>query len=416
MLHASLDDVFHKFSYRISDAQLNTGFLHLKYLKKAINELFKKADAPGIHQDCDVIIFDSSVKGKNDRISYLTGLVNCENANWIYRESLPNHISLFEKIAVTLFLIFTGIWFQVFKNRSKNKTQLALFLVEIVEWLKIFTYCRKLKSKNFLFFCAYEKDANFISYFLMNKLHLSVQFIPSSNPLSNFYKKVVCTTFTFTAPYQKHQYELLKKNWYVKNFVSWPIFNHQQLKELRPNFNYSTTKNTVGFMSSGNWLREELGEKELGLGEREAEKKLMACLKKFIESNQDVSLTVFLHPYEKRTPDRVQRSMAFYQDMFGDKFKFGDLKKATIQQLDLVDVGIAVYSSVLFERLFVGFKTMFGLFNMPYNYFSDDRLLNISAYSESDFNQKLSELISLSNEEYIEKFNLQEYIYNYKNN
>jgi hypothetical protein len=411
MLLASLDDVFHKFSYRISEAQLGASFLYLRYFKKAITELFKKDDGQSTHLESSLIIFDSSIKGKNDRISYLTGLVDCKNAAWIYRESLPNQISLVQKIGVSLFLFIVSIYFQLFENNSKKKAQLALFLLEMVEWIKITTYCSKLRTRNFLFFCAYEKDANFISYLLMNEFHFSVQFVPSPNPLGNFYKKVVCSIFTYTAPYQKYQYEELKENWYVKEFVNWPIFNHQHLKQLVPTFNYVTIKNTVGFMSSGNWLREELGEKELGLGEREAEKQLMASLKEFIEKNNEVSLIIFLHPFEKRTLERIERSVAFYKNLFGDHFKLGDLKKSTIQQLDTVDVGVGVYSGVLFERLFVGFKTMFGLFNMPYNYFSDDRLLNISAYSIIDFNQKLQELIHLKNEEYIQKFNLQEYTF-----
>ncbi len=415
MLHASLDDVFYKFSYRISETQLNAGFLYLRYLKKAISELFKKDDIQSIHPDSNLIIFDSSIKGKKDRISYLTELINCDKATWIYRESLPNSIPLFQKITLTLFLFVTSLYFQLFKNKAKNKAQQVLFILEMVEWLKITTYCRKFKATNFLFFCAYEKDANFISYLLMNELNFSVQFVTSPNPLSNFYKKVVCSTFTYTAPYQKYQYEQLKENWYVKEFVNWPIFNYHQLKQLAPTFNYATLKNTIGFMSSGNWLREELGEKELGVGEREAEKQLMACLKEFIEKNKEISLTIFLHPFEKRTPERVERSVAFYKNVFGDHVKLGDLKKSTIQQLDTVDVGVGVYSGVLFERLFVGFKTMFGLFNMPYNYFSDDRLLNISAYSILDFNQKLQELIHLKNEEYIQKFNLQEYTFQHQN-
>jgi hypothetical protein len=414
MLNASLDDVFHKFSYRISESQLKANFIYLRYLKKAISELFKNSSIHEDIQDSDLIIFDSSIKGKENRESYLTGLLNYEKANWIYRESLPNGISLFGKFIYSLFLLITGVYFQLFKNKSENKAQLALFLLESVEWLKIMKYCCKLETRKFLFFCAYEKDANFISYFLMNELKFSVQFVPSPNPLGNFYKKVVCSVFTFTTPFQKYQYEQLKENWFVNEFITWPIFNHHQLKQLIPHFNYTTIKNTVGFMSSGNWLREELGEKELGLGEREAERELMSCLKEFIEKNQEISLTIFLHPYEKRTQERIQRSIAFYKNMFGENVKLADLKKSTIQQLDLVDVGVGVYSGVLFERLFVGFKTMFGLFNMPHNYFSDDRLLKISAYSSDDFNRKLQELISLKNEDYIEKFHLKEYTINGK--
>ena len=413
MLQASLDDVFHKFSYRISQTQLSASFLYLRYFKKAVSALYTRNTAQDTYVESNIVIFDSSIKAKNDRLSYLTGLVDCDNATWIYRESLPNVISFFQKITATLFLFCISVFFQLFHNNSKFKSQRALLLLEMVEWLKITTYCRKIKAKRFLFFCAYEKDANFISYLLMNDLDFSVQFVPSPNPLGNFYKKVVCSTFTYTAPYQKYQYEQLKSNWYVKDFVSWPIFNHLQLKQLVPTYNYNTPKNTIGFMSSGNWLREELGEKELGLGEREAEKTLMDCLKDFIESNNDVSLTIFLHPFEKRTPERVERSVAFYKNKFGDNVKLGDLKKSTIQQLDLVDVGVGVYSGVLFERLFVGFKIMFGLFNMPYNYFSDHRLLSISAYSSVDFNQKLKELIHLQNEEYLQKFNLEEYTMKY---
>jgi len=415
MLLAALDDVFHKFSYRISEAQLGASFLYFRYLKKALSELYKKNEIQQAQQESELIIFDSSVKGKKDRLSYLTELINSDNATWVFRESLPNSIPFFQKITLTIFLFVISLYFQLFKNKSQNKAQNALFLLEMVEWLKITAYCSKFKARNFLFFCAYEKDANFISYLLMNEFHFSVQFVPSPNPLGNFYKKVVCSIFTYTSPYQKYQYEQLKENWYVKEFVNWPIFNHQHLKQLIPTFNYVTIKNTVGFMSSGNWLREELGEKELGLGEREAEKQLMACLKEFIEKNKKVSLIIFLHPFEKRTPERIERSISFYKNRFGENVRLGDLKKSTIQQLDLVDVGVGVYSGVLFERLFVGFKTMFGLFNMPYNYFSDDRLLNISAYSKIDFNQKLQELLHLKNEEYIQKFNLQEYTFQNQN-
>lgn len=85
-------------------------------------------------------------------------------------------------------------------------------LFELSEGALLFNAVKNIQIKKMLIFCAYERDIPLISlYFIQNGCEIGI--IPSPNPLNQFYEKVICSEFYFTAPFQKNEFQLLKSNW-----------------------------------------------------------------------------------------------------------------------------------------------------------------------------------------------------------
>jgi hypothetical protein len=236
-----------------------------------------------------------------------------------------------------------------------------------------------------------------------------VLLIPSPNPISNYYNKVICSTFIFTVPYQEMEYQTFKQNWIVEDFMHWPLAGYQSIVKTmkRP-----TVKKNIGFISSGNWLRYKLGHGETGKGYFEAEKNLLDILESFILENEDWKLYISLHPLERRNEEFLKSSIEYYSKIFGDKFEFVPFDKVTRENPDIFDVAISGYSSAMFERLFAGYKTLFSQKGMRENFYGDERLSSITCNTRASFKKLISQVSEIENDDFFTKFNLNSYRYN----
>lgn len=238
----------------------------------------------------------------------------------------------------------------------------------------------KYDVKNISLFSAFEKDVLFLSYYLSKELNLHVKIIPSSNPISMFYKKVFCDTFVFTAPFQKKEYEILKDNWSVKEFENWPPFGSD--KVLINNVDTEIREKVIGFISSGLELRRFLKFTSFNDNEYLAEIHLIEFLNKFITENLDYSLIIYLHPLEKSTNENLEFVTKFYKESFTQSVRFAPINTPTKQSFNLCNIGVSGFSSAQMERLWAGHKTLFAPFHYLSNYFNDIVLDSISGTSD----------------------------------
>src|SRR5690606_25233915 len=140
-----------------------------------------------------------------------------------------------------------------------NRGNLGLLSVELAEAALLINQVKKMPAlRKVYMFSAYEKDCCFISYILLRKLNKEVQIVPSSNPLRNHYKKGICTTITFTAAYHPAEFEQIKSNWIYSSTETWPPFGYEEVLPKMDNYAIPPSR-TIGYFSSGNWLREKLG-------------------------------------------------------------------------------------------------------------------------------------------------------------
>jgi len=404
-----ISDLFGKFSYRYNEKEKNRFSIILTLFNKSLQCLWQPAQQPTDNTTATILVYD----GKNEfntRQRYLHYILN-EPYAYIWRQKLAGTMSIGARLAFSLFLIALLPVFLIIALFKENRAACGLVLLELVECKMLSRSLRSLpKVQNVIIFAAFEKDVPFIAAFLINKHHLSVQLVPSSNPLKNFYTRGICTTFTFTAAFHVKEFDTLKQQWFYTSTTNWPPFGYEDVLPRLVSFRKPPPR-TIGFFSSGNWLREKEGHVSLGLNERQAEKLLQLCLKEFILKHPQYTLVIFLHPLEKRNEQVLRQTRDYYGSLYGEKIQFAPIEQNSVSNFDLVDLGIAVYSSTIFQRLFAGMKACFVPFDMPYNYFNDERLEKISIRNEADFIDSLIAFSDMDTDSFISRYEMTDYTY-----
>lgn len=412
----ALENLLHKFSFRYNAVEKKSILSVPRGLKRSLVLLFSDSDDENLNQanEFQILVLDGTAKDFYGRCKYLKNILD---RPFIYypRSNSPSRISLIEKVMFSLVLIFMSIALFFFSLFAKVRANVGLIPVELVEHFFLINFIkRRTQLKTVIVFCAYEKDIPFLSSYMIQKLKLEVQIVPSSNPIKNFYQSGISSIFTFTLPSQKMEFESVKKSWIYKETVFWPPFGYEDVLE-QINTGKKAVNHSIGFFSSGNWLREREKHGSLGLNEREAERFLLDSLRKFFLQYRECRLTIYLHPLEKSSRF-LDDSIHFFKNKFGDHVEFAPFDMPSAKNFDRVDLGISVYSSTMFQRLFAEMKVLFAPFTMPYNYFSDIRLESISIRNQACFNETLLKILGMSTADYFKEFNLEEYSFrNYEN-
>lgn len=402
-------DLIYKFSYKYSVTTKSSFRIILTYCGQAVRKIFNKN--PKKVTISNKIILDQTSKGIEQRVMYLKEAIgkeiNCSFA--ISSDTVEtNYIEKMLLLGITSFLYF---WVFIFSVFSKRRAQIGLIPVETLQLFFLSKYIKKTGAKEVYFFSPYEKDTCFITHYLKNKMGLKVILFPSPNPISNFYKRVICSTFAFSVPYQNAELYKLKHQWEVEECITMPPAGFHEIIKTKGR---ETPKNSIGFLSSGNWLRKLKSRSDAGKGYLEAENNLIVFLKAFLEKHDNIQLLIYLHPIEKSSSEVLTQSKQYFVQHFGGQIIFADPTKPSKIQPELVDVALSPYSSAMFERLYGGYKVMFSQKGMKDNYFNDDRLMDITANNQEDFNEKLVSVLEMSALNFIEKYQLKEYVGEYE--
>lgn len=402
------DDLMNKYSFRYGQNDKYTYRIFLVFLNKSL-KLIKKNEKQLLLAQSKELVYDLIENTKEERLTYIKNISGKENFQFIGRDQFEGgHLSLFRRLMLVIGVIFIFIFSVIIAPLKKVKANLALLPLEYLELVFLVNYVKQNKIEKIYFFSAFEKGACLISHFLITKLKVEVQLIPSPNPISNYYNNVICSTFTFTVPYQEMEYHSLKKKWIVEDFMRWPLAGYQSIVTT---INRKTELKTIGFISSGNWLRHKLGHGETGKGYFEAEENLLNILKNFISKNTDWKLLISLHPIEKRNDEYLKLSKEYYDNFFGTNYKFVPFNIVTRERPELFDIGISGYSSATFERLFAGYKTLFSQKGMQENFYGDERLSSITCNTSESFEKLIIEISEIDHDEFFKKFDLTSYRY-----
>jgi hypothetical protein len=76
--------------------------------------------------------------------------------------------------------------------------------------------------------------------------------------------------------------------------------------------------------------------------------------------NPQIKLMVFPHPREMK-PEVSEQMLQFYREAIGhDQFEIARFTGGTTQNFDKTDMAVAAFSTILYERLYCGYKTLIG--------------------------------------------------------
>ena len=402
-----INDLFYKFSYRYTKPESLSFASSFRYFRRSVLLLVKRNNRVEKAFDKASYVYDNKLSFENVDKDYLK-FNGVEKVGFISRDSLPNELNTFGALGLILQLLVLFGFLLPFSLLSKDKAKSSLILLELTENLLLAKALKNLMCKEVYVFSAFEKDTMFASY-LLEQNGIKVYLVPSSNPISNYYKHVICHSFIFTAPFQLKEFEGLKENWFVKEKRSWKPFESHMVK-LNKGRNVPPYK--IGFVSSAMFLRAEMDHNNpSGNNDFEAEMALIEGLKMYL-SKRKHSLIIYLHPFEKSSKENQQTAISFYEKQFGNQIAFAPCHELSKLHFNMCSLAVSGFSSAQIERLYGGYKVLFAPMGHMKNYFSDERLDAISAQSYNDLELKLDKILLMPDDTYFDFYRLQDYHWN----
>ena len=253
-----------------------------------------------------------------------------------------------EKLLFHLFCLqITLICFFTKKKRSNR----ALLIRECIEMACLLQWVKKEKISHVSFFNPYEIDSNILSL-MFQELDIQTTFIPSIVPLFVHNHHLVCDELVVTSPYQEEEIvQSFASSIQFKNLLRWPaetLFNVPTKKAIGPN-------KRVAFYSHGQWLRNALDRADNGLFAEDSEKQILQWLKKGVDQKL-WEVVIYLHPLEKK---HIHKTEDYYLEFFeSTAFAWGNRTKSSAHFFHQESFGIGTLSTVIFERLLAGHKTL----------------------------------------------------------
>jgi hypothetical protein len=237
---------------------------------------------------------------------------------------------------------------------DSRRVNLALLIREVVEWTNVIDFISTNNIKEFFDFTPFEKDSNALAY-LLKGWRIKVTKIPSPGPFAGHHTFMIADDVVVSSAYQLEEIPNFKQ-WYVSRLLHWPAEQYSRYAQCYPNAPIPP-KNTIGFYSHGEWVRRKAGHANFGFGIQENELFLLEGLKRFLKKHPHFQLIVFPHPKE-RSDSEFQ---TFYSSLFeGTNTIIAPVEMKSSETFFRVSMGLMAYSTLLFERLALGYKTCIG--------------------------------------------------------
>lgn len=272
------------------------------------------------------------------------------NVGIVFRDDLVYRFkSVFDRLRFVGFVLrITCITF----IKSTHRLNMALCIREVTEWARLAELLETHGLNEFIDFSGYEKDSNALTAFLQSQ-GIHVTKVPSPGPLYAHYKFVLADTLVLSSAYQQEEKKLLSANWHVKQYCYWPPEQSHTYAHVYTNCPEPELK-TIGFYSHGEWLRRMEGHADPGLDILENEESLLSDLSQYLQKHKDYKLIIFPHPKERKS-EHTQRY--YERKLAGVSYSFSPEGVPSAHLFHSVDVGLMAYSTLIFERIGMGYKT-----------------------------------------------------------
>lgn len=344
-------------------------------------------------------------------LPYLNRLAHQKISVVFLRDQFAAKTNPFDKLM--LLLSITGMMIRYLPEftRAENKGRVGLRLLQFAENALLVRLLSRHKINYVYMFGAFENDGNMTALFL-NAAGIKLHKIPSSTPLKNFYKRVVADGFSFTSPFQTEEYEQMKKNWFVKETMVWPVFNYVPLLGYLYHLKPVPPAHTIGLLARGMWRRKERGDPHVYYGEDTSEYETIRVIRDFALKHKDVQVIVFTHPIERKTPEIFEKAKRFYTKAFdGISVQIPMTELGSFELFHTVDIAVASISSSNIERLFCGYKTFYSPIGLDADLFGSTGINKIVCKTEEKLMASLEESLNMTPEMFFEHYHLQGYHY-----
>jgi hypothetical protein len=289
------------------------------------------------------------------------------------------------------FACFPFVFRSVF---SSNRANWALLIRELNDTTVFMYWLRAKNIKRLYDFLPYELESNWISILCRERGVETIK-IPSSGPLATHNSVLIADKIVLSSPYHLEELGIFKNSIRYNSLLKWgPERALNYINRYRSNAP-KPASSVIGFYSHASWLRLAQDHADVGLNIPEAEDKLLNDLYRYVSEHKEFTLRIFLHPREK-APDVMDATRNFYNSKLGQgNYEFSDFNKATTDCFEDATLAMAAFSTILFERLFAGYKTLIGNYGIPSFPLKGS---NLNAICFSDY-ERLSFLVEKSTKE-----------------
>lgn len=408
--------LFSKQSFRLPQSAKADFLIVFKTYINVLKSVFQNSSENEKAGNGSIAVLDSAISGADLRANYLS-LFNVKPDLFLGRESLADSQKFGQRV-LGLFLatkLFSFFWLGSF---SRNRAAYALLLKESVEWLNLLTILKRNGITKLYMFCIYEKDSNMLAHILM-KRKIKVNKITSEVPLTFANKIIVADKIILCFNYQKEELEAYKKTMFYTETETWLPEAQGAYLNLYNNKNFEVPQQTIGFYSSAFWLRKKLNHSIADVGSYDAEEEVLKFVSEYLVQNPNLKLVIFTHPYEKRTEELWKDTLAYYRSVLSpqvlNRVEITEKGISSTHTFNKVNIGISVFSTIMFERINLGFKTILTPIDKTDFPLLDSPFRNICAYSKSELFLKLNRNMSLGQKEFFVTNGIEGYVSNKTN-
>lgn len=365
------------------------------------------------NQYSSTYIYDVFSEGIEERIEYCEYFSKEKIGGAIIKTKLNYSNSFILSIIIILSSIIFLPFVFIASLFEKDKAPYAMLWKEMIENYQLIKTVKERKITAVYFFCIFEKDAN-IATLLLNKIGIIVNKIPSEVPIAIWNKIIIADKLCVCNGYQFDELTTYKESIFINETEFWgPELILQNIDK----YNKPTPlkKNTIGFYSTGSWVRKRENHIDQGIDMETNEELLKSAIKEFCIMNSDIELLIFLHPRE-RWGKYYDEALNKYNSLFsGINYTIIDKEIKSTSSFELVNLGVAFQSTLVYERLYYGFKTLL----MPLSYtdfpVQNSSMHTICAFSKEELFRKIKNNFQLTNTEFFNSNGINHYakfIYN----
>lgn len=329
---------------------------------------------------------------------------------WISKDDLSGnpHFPFFEfcHFWLTALSWAIGILF-----RSAFRSNRGLLIREMYENALLVKEIQARSLQHVYHFVPYEKDANVFSL-LLKKVNVRVTFIPSAGPISKHNHTMIADEIVLVTPYQVEEYERRWKNQIrFEKLLRWIPERAYTYIDLYRDKTFVFNEKTIGYYSHGSWVRLK-HRHQFAEAATKKEEWILGLIRAYLESHPDVRLIVFPHPRERK-PEMMADTKAYYAKHVGvERVEISSNDKSSAESFDQVDLAVAAYSSIVYERLFCGFKMIIGSPDRTGFPMENSSLSQIVFYNYMEMERFIDDAFGMPNDVFFAQYGIAGFHYN----
>lgn len=402
--YIAADSLFNSISFRLPPILENDKLLFLKTSKEVLRSFFSKIKVVECSINADIAVLDNSFNYIDTRLKYINKLTNKDVKIILNKSNLLGFTSVFNSINILFLVIKLLLKTSFVKEQSISRLNYALIIKQLPEIINFLFIIKKNKIKTVFDFANFEVDSNFL-YLLLKENNIEVYKVPSPGPLFMHNKNLLTDYLVISSGYQEEEVYAFKNTIFYSNLLKFypetsPLTNLKKQEVSLENLK------VLGFYSHASWLRIKQNHIDNGLNLLEAEENLLSMINK-VFSKTDYKLLVFLHPKEKQD---LNASKEYYSKFLKDiNFEFLPIEKKSTDSFHLCNIALVTLSTILFERLFEGYKILICKKDIK-GFPNETSVLNTISFSNiAELTELISANIGTSDKQFFENNKLTAY-------